>query len=54
MLDGTFEGERLRGVILCGGSNWITVRPDRVWELNVGSALKTDEGELVAMSYRGL
>lgn len=54
VLDGAFEGERLRGVFLCGGSDWITVRPDRVWELNVRLALKTDEGDLVAMSYRGL
>ena len=54
VLDGTFEGDRLRGVILGGGSDWILVRPDQVWELNVRLALQTSDGELIAMTYRGL
>ena len=52
--EGTFEGERLRGVVLNGGSDWILVRPDQVWELNVRLVLKTHDGDLIGMSYRGL
>jgi hypothetical protein len=54
VLGGEFEGERARGVILNGGSDWILVRPDRVWELNVRLALQTSDGDLITMSYRGL
>ena len=52
--EGTFEGERLRGAVLGGGSDWILVRADQVWELNVRLTLRTDDGELIGMSYRGL
>ena len=52
--EGEFEGERLRGVVLNGGSDWILVRPDHVWALNVRLVLQTSEGDLIEMSYRGL
>ena len=54
ILGGEFEGERLRGVVLDGGSDWILVRSDQVWELNVRLVLRTNDGDLIGMSYRGL
>jgi len=52
---GRFEGERLRGTILSGGSDWQSVRPgDGAWTLDVRVVLKTDDGELIGMTYRGL
>jgi hypothetical protein len=51
---GTFEGERLRGNILSGGSDWQSVRSDGTWELNVRIVLETDDGHLIGMTYRGL
>ena len=51
---GTFEGERLSGEVLDGGNNWQDVRDDRSTTLDVRLALKTSDGALVAMSYRGL
>jgi hypothetical protein len=40
---GRFEGERLRGTLLPGGSDWQSVRPgDGAWMLNVRIVLKTD------------
>ncbi len=42
--EGEFEGERLRGVVLNGGSDWILVRPDHVWELNVRLVLSDERG----------
>jgi hypothetical protein len=52
---GRFEGERLRGTLLPGGSDWQTVRPgDGAWLLNVRIVLKTDDDALIAMSYPGI
>ena len=51
---GTFEGERLRGKILSGGSDWQTVRRDGSWVLDVRFVMETDDGHLIGMTYRGL
>lgn len=51
---GTFEGELLSGEVLDGGNDWQDVRDDRSTTLDVRLALKTSDGALVAMSYRGL
>lgn len=51
---GAFEGERLKGKILSGGSDWQAVRTDGTWELNVRIVLETDDGHLIGMTYRGL
>lgn len=51
---GTFEGERLKGKILSGGSDWQSVRSDGTWDLNVRIVLETDDGHLIGMTYRGL
>jgi hypothetical protein len=51
---GYFEGERLNGTIMPGGSDWIIRRPDDVLQLNVRITLKTDDDHLIAMRYRGL
>lgn len=49
-----FEGERLSGVVLEGGSDWQAVRSDGATTLDVRLALRTTDGALVAMTYRGL
>ena len=51
---GTFEGERLSGTVNDGASDWQTVRPDGCTTLDVRLILKTDDGALIGMSYRGL
>jgi len=52
---GRFEGERLRGTLLPGGSDWQVVRPgDGAWLLNVRMVLKTDDEHIVAMTYPGI
>lgn len=51
---GTFEGERLSGEVLDGGNDWQDLRDDRSTTLDVRLALKTSDGALIAMSYRGL
>jgi hypothetical protein len=51
---GQFEGSRLSGEVLDGGSDWQSVRPDGSTILDVRLNLKTDDGELIAMTYKGL
>ena len=52
--EGKFEGERLRGTVLTGGSDWIIARPDGTMALNVRLVLRTDDGALIGMTYVGL
>jgi hypothetical protein len=52
---GTFEGDELKGTVVpTPGGDWITVRTDGVWELDVRITLKTHDGHLIYMSYKGL
>ena len=51
---GTFEGSRLRGAVLKGGTDWILGRTDGALQLDVRLTLKTDDGELIGMTYRGV
>jgi hypothetical protein len=51
---GTFEGERLSGEVLNGGNDWQDVRADGATTLDVRLVLKTNDGDLIAMSYRGV
>ena len=54
ILGGTFEGERLRGTLMPGGADWMTLRPDGVTMLDVRLVLRTDDDALVMLTYRGL
>src|SRR6266853_5596266 len=51
---GSFDGERLSGEVLDGGSDWQTVRDDGATTLNVRLVLKTNDGALICMSYQGV
>jgi hypothetical protein len=49
---GSFEGERLSGTVLDGGSDWQQVRSDALM-LNVRLVLKAQDGSLIGMTYQG-
>jgi hypothetical protein len=51
---GAFEGERLRGTVLSGGTDWQIVRGDGAVELDGRIVLQTNDGVLIAMTYVGL
>lgn len=51
---GIFEGDRLSGEVLDGGNDWQDLRDDRSTTLDVRLALKTNDGALIAMTYRGV
>lgn len=50
---GSFEGPKLAGTVEEGGSDWILVRPDGALQLDVRLTLKTADGQLIGMTYRG-
>jgi hypothetical protein len=51
---GRFEGARLRGTILPGGSDWQTERLDGVILLDARIVLRTEDDALIGMTYGGL
>jgi hypothetical protein len=51
---GTFEGDRLRGKVLAGGSDWTVERSDGVVELDLRITLETDDGALIHMTFEGI
>jgi hypothetical protein len=54
IFSGRFEGERLSGEVLDGGSDWQSVRRDGSALLDVRLTLKTEDGAVICMTYRGL
>ena len=54
ILGGHFEGDRLKGkVVEEGGADWLIYRPDRALQLDVRLTLRTDDDQLIGMTYRG-
>src|SRR5262249_19779390 len=51
---GAFAGPRLRGTVVPGEADWLLVRPDGSTELDVRLALRTEDQQLLYMTYRGL
>ena len=52
---GHFEGPRLRGTVLPGGSaDWLLLRSDGVLELDLRATLRTEDGALISMKSFGL
>ncbi len=51
---GIFEGERLRGEVLDGGSDWQALADDGATLLDVRLVLKTHDDVLIGMKYKGI
>ena len=51
---GAFDGERLSGQVLEGGSDCQNVRSDGSTTLDVRLVLKTSDDALIGMTYRGI
>ena len=54
ILGGSFEGEKLSGVVLPGGADWLLVRTDGTIELDARYTLRTNAGELVQVTSQGM
>ncbi|MBE1554306.1 DUF3237 domain-containing protein [Sporosarcina limicola] len=51
---GHFNGEHVKGKVIPGGDDWITVREDGTIIQDVRILLCTDDNDLIMMSYRGI
>ncbi len=51
---GTFTGPSLKGQVLPGGGDWVLVRKDGVSQLDVRITLRSDDGCMIFVNYRGL
>ena len=51
---GIFEGERLSGEVLDGGSDWQALAEDGATSLDVRLVLKTHDDVLIGMRYKGI
>lgn len=54
VLGGEFQGERLRGKLLPGGSDCQLLRNDGVFTMDVRVTLECDDGEIILMHGSGL
>src|SRR4030081_1644124 len=51
---GAFDGPRLRGTVLPGGSaDWLLLRADGVLEMDLRVTLRTDDGAVISMKSFG-
>ncbi|HEY2050379.1 MAG TPA: DUF3237 domain-containing protein [Caulobacteraceae bacterium] len=51
---GDFTGDRLRGRVLPGGTDWVIVRGDGATLLDARIVLQTEDGALISMAYTGI
>jgi len=51
---GSFRGDALRGVILSGGADWQTERPDGVTEVDALYSMKCDDGTVIVVHNSGV
>jgi hypothetical protein len=50
---GSFEGPRLKGIVLPGGCGWTLIRRDDVLEIDVRITLETDDKQQIYMNWKG-
>jgi hypothetical protein len=54
VIGGSFEGDRLRGTVLPGGGDWVTIHRDGTFTLDLRITLQTDDGDLIHMTFTGV
>ena len=54
VIGGSFEGDRLRGQVLAGGGDWVTIHRDGLFTLDLRVTLQTDDGDLIHMTFTGV
>ncbi len=50
---GTFEGPRLKGTLPRSGGDWLTIRADGSWRIDVRAAINTHDGHVIYVTYYG-
>ena len=50
---GRVEGERLRGSVVPGSADWLTIGDDRIGRVDVRAVIETDDGATIQMTTTG-
>jgi hypothetical protein len=50
---GTVRGPKINGTIVAPAGDWLTVMPDGSRRLDVRATIKTDDGEIILVTYSG-
>jgi len=51
---GSFEGRGIKGEVMDGGADWQLTRPDGVTEIRAVYAIRTDDGQVIAVDNQGI
>ena len=54
VIGGTIRGPKVNGEVLPFGADWILLRPDGLFEVDVRITVRTDDGALIYVYYRGV
>ncbi len=54
VIGGSLRGDKLTAEVVPGGDDWITVQEDGTIIQDVRILLRTNDGELILMAYRGI
>jgi Protein of unknown function (DUF3237) len=54
VIGGSFDGDRLRGRVLAGGGDWVTLDANGTLTLDLRVTLETDDGGLIHMTFSGV
>jgi hypothetical protein len=54
LIGGKIEGPKIKGEVLPFGADWVLVRPDGVFQLDVRATIRTDDDELIYVGYKGI
>ena len=50
---GTVRGPKINGTLIAPAGDWLTVLPDGSLRLDVRATIKTDDGEIILVTYSG-
>jgi len=50
---GTVRGPKINGTLIAPAGDWLTVMPDGSLRLDVRATIKTDDGEIILVTYSG-
>lgn len=54
IIGGTVEGPKIKGIIIRGGADWQTLRPDGVTDLEAHYQFQTEDGEIIYIKNTGV
>ena len=54
VVEGTVEGPRIKGVVREFGADWLVLRHDNVFVVDVRCVVETDDGALIHTYYDGI